>query len=362
MNFNHAKMFQSSATLVALVLSLLSACGRGGAAADTTAPTVTATIPANSATGVLVNAPITATFSEAMNASSVSVTSFTLDHGVTGTVSYSGTTATFTPTSRLANLTIYTVTLTTAVKDAAGNALASNHVWTFTTTPSSNDSGITAAQCYESGSNVLVACDSAGAISLNLAQDGMLGRDADDTSNDNRDGKLGFSYTKIDATGAALPASAATWNCIQDNVTGLMWEVKTNDGGLRDWAKTYTNYDSITELQIGGTVAPLQSEIDAETNSVGFKNAVNSAGMCGASDWRLPTVDELQSIVDYGVANPGPTIDANWFPNTQGTVYRSSSPYAGYPAYARSVYFYNGVVSYGLRSDTFYVRLVRTGQ
>jgi hypothetical protein len=105
-----------------------------GASPDTTAPTVTTTSPANNATGVSVSAPITATFSEAMSASSVSATSFTLDHGVTGSVSYSGTTATLTPSSQLAYLTTYTATVTTAVKDVAGNALANNHTWTFTTT------------------------------------------------------------------------------------------------------------------------------------------------------------------------------------------------------------------------------------
>jgi hypothetical protein len=52
-----------------------------------------------------------------------------------GTISYNSTsfTATFTPTSNLASGTTYTVTMTTGVKDVAGNALASNNVWTFTT-------------------------------------------------------------------------------------------------------------------------------------------------------------------------------------------------------------------------------------
>lgn len=336
---------------------------------DINAPTVTANSPANNATGVvLVNAPITVTFDEAMDASTLSVTSFTLDYGgrlrteCSGAVSYSGTTATFTPTSKFAHSTTYTAILTTAVKDAAGNALASNHSWTFTTTTPNNDSGITAAQCYEAGNSVLVSCTSINARALNPAQDGMLGRDADTASNSDADGKLGFSYTKIDANGAALPASATSWSCVQDNVTGLIWEVKTNDGGLRDWAKTYTNYDSTTALQINGTVAPLQSEIDAATNSVGFKNAVNSAALCGASDWRLPTADELQSMMDYGVAAPGPTIDANWFPNTKGSVYWSATPYAVVPASAWLVDFRNGSVGSDSRIGAVYVRLVRAGQ
>jgi hypothetical protein len=355
---------------LALTVGLLTACGGssggggGAAASDTTAPTVTAVTPLTGASGVGVRPSITAIFSEALNASSVSATSFTLLNGasgVAGTVTYSGTTATFSPSVKLANFTTYTATLTTAVKDVAGNALASNYTWTFTTSPI-NDTGITAAQCYQAGSDVLVSCTSVNARELNPAQDGMLGRDADVASNSSTDGNLGFSFTKIDASGAALPASATTWSCVKDNVTGLIWEVKTVDGGLRDASKTYTNYDSTTALQINGTVAPLQSEIDAATNTVGFKNAVNSATLCGASDWRLPTPGELQSIVDYSVATPGPTIDANWFPNTQGSVFWSSSPYVGNPAAAWSVRFSYGNVVSNFRTDTYYVRLVRAGQ
>ena len=71
-----------------------------GAAPDTTAPTVTLTVPANAATGVAINQKIAATFSEAMNPSTITTTTFTLKQGATpvaGTVTYAGTTATFAP-------------------------------------------------------------------------------------------------------------------------------------------------------------------------------------------------------------------------------------------------------------------------
>jgi hypothetical protein len=372
MKFNYAKVFESSLYLVVLVAILLSACGGssgggsggggGTSPGDSTAPIVTATTPIVGASGVGVHAILTAMFSEALNASTVSDTSFTLLNGassVSGSVGYSGTTATFTPTNQLAYSTAYTATLTTGVKDVAGNALASNYTLSFTTqVPPINDSGIRATQCYEAGSSVLVSCASVNAIALNPAQDGMLGRDV--TSNSDTDGILGFSFTKIDATGAALPPSASNWSCVKDNVTGLTWEGKTVDGGLRDRTKTYNNYDSTTALQMNsGTVAPLQGEIDAATNSVGFKNAVNSAGLCGASDWRLPTADELQSIVNYSVATPGPTLDADWFQYTPGNVYWTSSPYVVDPTYAWSVGFLEGYVFNSDRSFALYVRLVR---
>ncbi|MBI5889414.1 MAG: Ig-like domain-containing protein [Nitrosomonadales bacterium] len=104
-----------------------------GTAPDSTPPTITATNPANNATGVAVNTAVSATFSENMNASTVTTATFSLNNGVTGTVAYSGTTATLTPSSALAYSTQYTATVTTGVRDAAGNAMANNRVWRFTT-------------------------------------------------------------------------------------------------------------------------------------------------------------------------------------------------------------------------------------
>jgi len=106
------------------------------AATDVTPPTVLSVLPANSATAVAVNGNVTATFSEAMNSATITSTTFTLKQGtatVAGSVSYSGTTATFTPTSSLAAGTVYTGTITTGAKDGAGNAMASNFSWSFTT-------------------------------------------------------------------------------------------------------------------------------------------------------------------------------------------------------------------------------------
>lgn len=99
-------------------------------------PTVTSTDPANGATNVPIAKIITATFSKAMDPATINALTFLVKQGanpVFGTVTYSGTTATFTPLANLAANTIYTGTITTGAKDAAGNALANNYVWSFTT-------------------------------------------------------------------------------------------------------------------------------------------------------------------------------------------------------------------------------------
>jgi hypothetical protein len=104
--------------------------------ADVVPPTVSLTVPSDTATGVAINGNITATFSEAMDPATIDATTFTLKQGsspVAGTVSYSGTAATFDPTADLTASTTYTATVTTGARDLAGNALAANKAWSFTT-------------------------------------------------------------------------------------------------------------------------------------------------------------------------------------------------------------------------------------
>jgi len=347
---------------ITFVLFIFGSCGggsSGGTTPDITPPTILSISPPNNATGVSVNTAITATFSETMTISTVNTATFTLNNGVSGAVTYGGMTATFTPSSNLAYSTTYTATITTGVKDTSGNAMASNYTWTFTTGTAPvvisklNDTGVTGNQCYQAGSDDLVNCGSVDAISLNNAQDGMVGRDANSATNSNTDGKLGFNF------------SAVPGGCVLDNITGLMWEVKTTDGGLRDWNKTYTNYDSTTSLQKwnGSTyVAPTQADIDAMTNSITFINSVNSQALCGYSDWRLPTAVELQSIVDYGFDYPSPTIDTTWFPNSQRGKYLSASYTLDVSYGTWGVQFTYGDIDFFSRSGNNYVRLVRAGQ
>jgi hypothetical protein len=107
--------------------------------ADTTAPTVTASNPPGGATGVAVNAPITVRFSEAVAAGTITPANLEL-RGPGGTlvnrsVTYDAAeqTATITPSAALTGTTQYTVTVRTGVTDGAGNALAANHQFSFTT-------------------------------------------------------------------------------------------------------------------------------------------------------------------------------------------------------------------------------------
>jgi hypothetical protein len=105
-----------------------------GAAPDTTAPTVSSTIPVNGATSMAVNSAVAAVFSETMDPLTVTTATFMLMQGTTpisGIVTYLGVTATFTPTIPLSYNVVYTATITTGAKDLAGNAMAANFTWSF---------------------------------------------------------------------------------------------------------------------------------------------------------------------------------------------------------------------------------------
>jgi hypothetical protein len=99
---------------------------------------VTVVSPLLGATGVAINGAIKVTFDKIMDPLTLNTSTFTVtsaDSSVTGTVTLAplGKIATFQPTGDLAANTLYTATVTTGAKDLAGNALASNKVWTFTT-------------------------------------------------------------------------------------------------------------------------------------------------------------------------------------------------------------------------------------
>ncbi|MEP7375513.1 MAG: Ig-like domain-containing protein, partial [Chitinophagaceae bacterium] len=113
-------------------------------AADNTAPVVSSVLPLNGATSVNTNTTIAVNLSEAINPATVNASTFLLkDAGniiVPATISTSGNQLTLSPSAILAGSAVYTVTIksgASGIKDLAGNALAADYNWTFTTAASS---------------------------------------------------------------------------------------------------------------------------------------------------------------------------------------------------------------------------------
>ena len=151
--------------------------------------------------------------------------------------------------------------------------------------------------------------------------------------------------------------------CVRQNSTGLIWQgqMPAGSGDLRANDQYKTNYDSTTKLQKyngGNPIAPTQAEIDASTNSIGFKNAVNATNLCGSNAWRLPTKDELLGIVK---TSESPTIDNAWFPNTAVWFYWNASPWSGsaYLAWVGNFFYGNAGVDYRVGEDGYGKNLVR---
>jgi hypothetical protein len=149
---------------------------------DTTAPTVSATSPAGGAGGVAVNAALTATFNEAMDAATIGTSTFELRNNATsalvaGGVAYNASTrvATFTPTAALAPGTGYSASLRGGsteprVKDSAGNALVTTHSWSFTTAAADTTAPLISARTPAAGATA-VATNSVLTLSFNEAMD-----------------------------------------------------------------------------------------------------------------------------------------------------------------------------------------------
>ena len=234
-----------------------------------------------------------------------------------------------------------------------------------------NDTGQTS--CYN-------AADAAGSCSAATAgnagtrphQDGRYGRDAAGGALIKTGaGAAGFDFTKIANNGAALTAGAALgtgttdWACTRDNVTGLVWEVKTTSG-LRSNAHTYTWYATTNN---GGDAGSVGSDTCGSTlsaapynnqcNTANYVAAVNAAGLCGATNWRLPTTRELLGIVHNGLTT-GPMVDAAYLPNTQSNWHWTYDTYMPDPALAWIVNFGYGYTN--AKSVNYFVRLVRSGQ
>jgi len=220
----------------------------------------------------------------------------------------------------------------------------------FAATGLLNDTGQTS--CNDA-SNTAVACDAAGAGSdggVNPRQDARFGRDAKaaaGTLTKIGGGAAGFDFFKIcmngDAAGqgtcpgnptantGASPA-ATEWACTRDIVTGLIWSLETISN--TNWTDATTTHPA----------------------------AANTAGRCGyTTGWRAPTRRELLSIVHHGLL--WPSIDSNYFPATVSDRYWSADAYAQTAATdAWAVYFVYGDTSVYVKTDTQFVRLVRSAE
>lgn len=174
-------------------------------------------------------------------------------------------------------------------------------------------------------------------------------------------GPAGFDYTKLDINGDALPQSAASWSCVLDNYTGLIWEVKVDDpADPRDFAHTYSWYqpDSAVDGGLSG-LANGGSCAGSACDTVGLVSVLNDVVLCGATGWRVPTREELVGLVHAGQRDPALAVE--FFPLGTG-IYWSGTPMAADAASAWQLDFSDGRVGVSPKTLPLKLRLVREVQ
>jgi chitinase len=158
-------------------------------------------------------------------------------------------------------------------------------------------------------------------------QDGQRGADVIHSNNlleKAGRGDQGFDFTRLDVFGDEVDDTSLSWSCVRDNVSGLIWEVKTDatNTGLTSIIHSYSwleNVASDTEgdeaTMSGDANGALTSCTLNECNTSAYASAVNASGMCNFRDWRLPSHQELLSLVHFG-RSVAPMIDPEYFPNS----------------------------------------------
>ena len=226
----------------------------------------------------------------------------------------------------------------------ASSTVSAQPQTTVVSTGKLNDTGIT--HCANGSSN-----------DLDCPVAGFPNQDAENGTNR-------MSFTKLDGG-----------KCVKDNHTGLIWEVKQDKNGsvgdsLHDADDTYNWYNP-DNTSNGGNAGYQDDDgnicygyqsnnSNSYCNTHAYIQRVNAQGWCGYSDWRLPSRQELRSIVNYGTYNPA--IDVTYFPNSQSEWFWSSSSVANYSDRVWSIYFNYGHDYWVNKSSRFDVRLVRSGQ
>lgn len=156
-------------------------------------------------------------------------------------------------------------------------------------------------------------------------------------------------YTLLDAKGKTTSTNA---RCASSLDSDLTWELKTDDDGIHDKDNIY---------RWGGSGAEKTGTIffDDWNNLL---NATNAEKLCGFDDWRVPTIDELKTLVTN--TDKKPVIDTTIFPLTLAIPYWSASTYQHYPEHAQTVDFATGASNYynGFRGDRLPLRLVRSNK
>lgn len=135
-------------------------------------------------------------------------------------------------------------------------------------------------------------------------------------------GEKAFDFTKLDQFGDELADTANEFACIRDNVTGLIWELKEPviaappASTLRAANNRYSfvNSNAGNGDEAGVPAAALSTCPSTENCGIEvYVEEVNETAYCGGANWRLPTLEELMSIADFGRIGENHLLDPAFF-------------------------------------------------
>mgnify|MGYP003423247812 FL=1 len=170
-----------------------------------------------------------------------------------------------------------------------------------------------------------------------------------------------FDMTRLNHDGSVNNGNdyaGQPWDCVRDNQSGLVWEVKKTEPGLQNINNTYSWYDSDSKAN-GGWAGKANAGVctGSECDTESYIKAINAKKLCGLNDWYLPSRFELNTIVDTSVAFPGPTLPKVYFPESLPGQYWTDTTFRTRRAGAWMWSFDSGSDSVVEKSEAHSVRL-----
>lgn len=123
-------------------------------------------------------------------------------------------------------------------------------------------------------------------------------------------------FSKIHQQGHEIPAKSGPWHCVLDKQTNLLWEVKSVQEGANYYNSTYSWWNAALNLgtQDTGSCALGEGFFGCDTQDL--VDLYQRLNLCGASRWRLPTIMELDSLLNHQAYPGQPLVPAGLFPLT----------------------------------------------
>jgi len=175
-----------------------------------------------------------------------------------------------------------------------------------------------------------------------------------------------------------------TQSC-RNNETRIFWNATGPEGpagpqglpgpqgpGVQDWGKTLSgsgrfllvlNEQAVLDQETGLVWEKSPQATEPHPTWLGALAYCSSLTVGNRMGWRLPTLQELASLVDPSVSSPGPTLPSgHLFVNVQQAGYWSATTHAEFSESARVISFYDGTVVNGTKTGFSFVWCVRGGQ